>query len=108
MDIFIKKKDLDKYEKLKIDTLDYKEIISTIPEDAISTPNKKFLEMGRKEWRWRILNFSDDDKKIEISYYDSKDKKRHYLNNSGKWVLKDIPSTYDSLVTEVKYYYPEN
>ena len=108
MDIFIKKEDLEKYEKLKLDSLDYKEISSTIPKDATSKPNLEFLEMGRTEWRWRILEFNENDKKIEISYYTPNDKKRFYFNNIGKWVEKNIDPMYDELVIDEKYYYPLN
>ena len=108
MDIFIKKDDVGKYEKLKLDAIDYKEIMSTIPEDSTPEPNPKFLEMGRREWRWRVLEFDKDDKKMEISYYDPNNKKRYYLNKTGNWIEKDIPITYDKLVTKTNYYYPEN
>lgn len=108
MNIFIKKDDVEKYEKLTLDAIDYKEIISTIPEDSTSEPNPEFLKMGRREWRWRVLEFDENDKKMEISYYDPTNKKRYYLNKTGKWIEKDIPDTYDKLVTKVNYYYPQS
>ena len=109
MDIFIKKDEVHESETVRNGPIDYKKMVeTTIPTNARKTPDKKALESGLKEWRWRVLKFSEDERKVEMSYFDPKDKKRYFLNNKGIWVMREVSTRYDDLVVEEYYYYPDN
>lgn len=102
--IFIKKEDVGKYEKVINFPLDNEQVLSTIPTSAVKKPNNDLLLKGSTEWRWRIFNF-DGKKKIEMSYYNINMKSRMYFNNNGEWVERDISEKYDKYVIDSFFYY---
>jgi len=100
--IFLKSDSSD----IKKDVFDYKVILSTIPKESSKSPNRQLLSMGYKEWRWRFLKLHN--MVAEISYLDAHTHKRYYLNNSNKWVEKDISIDYDKYVVDSYYYYSKS
>lgn len=84
----------NKYKKKVLESLDYEDIMSTIPSDYSEEPEKY---TGLIEWRWRFLKIKGK-VKVEISRLDPKIDKREYLNMDGKWVFREIDQRYDRYV----------
>ena len=82
----------------------YNELIKSIPNNCSNIQNTKLLNNGYNEWRWRILNINNNIK-VEISYYNLRNKRRLYKNKKGDWVHRNIPSEYDNFVVESYFYY---
>jgi hypothetical protein len=78
------------------------DIKSSIPVDAVNVPNEK-LEKTHTEVRWRFFDLKGR-KLIEISKK-SPDKKRVYVDNTGKWVDYELKGNWNKFLIGSKYYY---
>lgn len=110
--IFVKKKDINKdknknnknKQKTKeIKILQKKEILSSIPKNAIEHENKT-LQNEKTEYRWRILNIEEiENEIIEISIKEP-NKNRLFMTQSGIWKEYDN-NNFDKYVVKSYYYY---
>ena len=61
-------------------------------------------KLGKTEWRWRFLKFSEKKYTVEISCKKAGEQ-RTYFSKYGDWVHRDIHPDYDQFVDDIIYYY---
>ena len=93
------------------DTIDGKitltNIMETIPPNSSESPNEESIKSGKTEIRWRILEFYNDVRVVEISRMKPKYKgKRKYFTKKGIWRFGEVSAVYDDYVVKQFYYYP--
>lgn len=79
-------------------------VLDTIPKQAVKIKMENWEKTYNTEWRWRFLEINDN-KTVEISYYNKNSVDRIYYNKYGEWVTREVPKEYDIHVVETYYYY---
>jgi hypothetical protein len=102
-DIFIKH---DGNSKQKQNPLSKKDIMNSIPPNALTKSDSKIAE-SKTEWRWRIFKFPDKKNEIVEISYKKPSEERMYINKSGDWTTCQVDDFYDKFVFKEFYSYSE-
>jgi len=98
-DIFMK-------QEIKQNPLSKKDIMDSIPKDALTECNLK-LALCKTEWRWRIFKFPDKKNEIVEISYKKPNEDRLYINKTGDWTKATVDEFYDKFVTKQFYSYSD-